>query len=368
MIIKSFEFIYIFNPYFKSIGGGKSVQDDFVNTIKLASPNSKIIHIGKISFFQLFFFLIKSNLNSRNDLFILQGVFNLKYILFDLILKKNQFFLIIPRGDYIPSGNENWPLPNIFIKKLFWKIFIKQRLSTSKGIIFTSNAEMLRYLEMGVKTTDLYVIPDAYNLNDRFDDNTFETNYVSKDFNRKYILYVGRFSPEKNIEFLIDLISQITKETIPNVNLQNLVLVLVSPISKYDYYKTIMKKIAFLQLENKILIDQKATKQDIVNYYINSELVLLPSHIESFGLTVLESIYFNKNVIVSTNTPWDEFKNPLVTILPLNTNLWKSTIYNLLNTNSKNIDNSEFLSQFHPNIISNKWSSILKKINNEIKN
>ena len=343
-----------------------AVQDDFAHAIKLANPESKIITIGKLRILDFIFFIIRRNWESKKELFILQGVFNLKYIFFDLFLTKRKSILVVPRGDYIPTGNENWKVPNILLKNTLWLTFIKRRLLNSNGVVFTSNIEKSRFLQKGLPDTNLHIIPDAYNLDERFGSNFLAKNFDLNNINTKFILYVGRISPEKNLEFLIELFFNLRNEINSKIDIKCLSLVIVGPISKQNYYISILNKIKFLGLEKHVLFNFTANANDLMNYYKNTELVLLPSYIESFGLTVLESLYFNKKIIVSTNTPWNEFNNSSVIVLPLNLHIWKNNIIDLLTSKNDASENLNFLKQFYPILISAKWSLLFKKLNNEI--
>ena len=50
-----------------------------------------------------------------------------------------------------------------------------------------------------------------------------------------------------------------------------------------------------------IVFDKKVSRSNIKSYFTQSDLFILPSHTENFGMTVIESIYFGAPTLISKN-------------------------------------------------------------------
>ena len=112
-----------------------------------------------------------------------------------------------------------------------------------------------------------------------------EINFNSQDLN---LIYVGRISAQKNINFLIDIIN--------NINLPNIKLRI---IGKGPEYLNIISKVSKLKLKDKILFYD--FKKNPLPDIANSDVFLLPSNWEGFGHVIAESLFLQTPVI-SINT------------------------------------------------------------------
>jgi hypothetical protein len=96
-----------------------------------------------------------------------------------------------------------------------------------------------------------------------------------------------------------------------------------------------------------------------------SDIVILPSFEETFSLTALEALYFNKKLIITKNSPYYELYPELINhfvfpINPLNFSLKKILIKIELNKENKNIKN-EIISKFDCKKISKQYLDIFLK-------
>lgn len=349
--------IFVINKYVNSPGGGNVVQNYFYDCIKLASPYSQILMTPIRSVISTLVFIYKRNINfifkGESELLIFQGVYSLKFILFDLFLFPGVKYLVMPRGDYIPFGDESWNIPNKFIKLIFWNIFIKRRLINAKNVIFSSQLEANRYLRFGINYNDVFIIPDSIDLQSRFFQEAVE---LKETFKINYLLFVGRISPEKNIEFLLEVLSELNSSSLWKNK-----LVIAGPVNKKKYFNLLSVKIKELNLKDDVIFIFSPTLPELGGLYQNCKCVLLPSSIESFGLTVLESVFFKKNIIVSKNTPWDDQRLNLIHSLELDINKWREKIKLILDTknDSNDVEDLEFLIKYSEDQVSLFWQDVL---------
>ncbi len=98
---------------------------------------------------------------------------------------------------------------------------------------------------------------------------------------QSYLLYVGNAYPHKNLERLIDAFEIISKQ-------ENIKLVLVG---KIDYFYNRLRKIIIDRgLEDKIILTDVISDEDLDCLYKNASLFVFPSLMEGFGLPGLEAM------------------------------------------------------------------------------
>ena len=83
---------------------------------------------------------------------------------------------------------------------------------------------------------------------------------------------------------------------------------LICGFDEKNYKTTILNKIKILNLQRVFLKDFVTGKEKQKTYY-SSDLFILPSHSENFGLSIAEALSYQLPVITTTNTPWKKLKN-----------------------------------------------------------
>ncbi|MCL5032171.1 MAG: glycosyltransferase family 4 protein [Thermotogae bacterium] len=99
--------------------------------------------------------------------------------------------------------------------------------------------------------------------------------------NDKIILFVGRVAKEKNILFLIDAFSELHKR------IDNTTLVIVGDGPERQ---EIIHKVSHLGIRDKVVLAGYIAREDIIEYYRQSDLFAFASITETQGLVVLEAL------------------------------------------------------------------------------
>lgn len=106
-----------------------------------------------------------------------------------------------------------------------------------------------------------------------------------------YFLHVGNVYPHKNIERLLTVFRQLSKEK------KHMKLVLVG---KEDYFwKRYRKKITEMQLDKDIIFIGHVSDKELAVLYNNAEALIIPSLMEGFGLPAVEAMAHGCLVIAS---------------------------------------------------------------------
>lgn len=127
------------------------------------------------------------------------------------------------------------------------------------------------------------------------DESKFDGCLLKSDFrtryhleNKKVLLYIGKMEPRRNPFFLLNLMKQMPDE-------YSLVMVGEGPL-----FEQVKSKVRTESIYN-VLILGKKKQEELPAIYTASDLFLLASNYEIFGMVILESMFFGTPVI-STDT------------------------------------------------------------------
>lgn len=118
---------------------------------------------------------------------------------------------------------------------------------------------------------------------------------------KKYILFVGRIEPRKNITGLLKAFDYIKKR-----GHNNLCLVIVGNQDKIFQEKELFDKIKEMQLDSDIVFTGGVSENDLTILYNGAEVLVYPAFAEGFGLPVLEAMACGTPVITSNTTSLPE--------------------------------------------------------------
>ena len=107
---------------------------------------------------------------------------------------------------------------------------------------------------------------------------------------KKYALYVGDINPRKNLLLILKSM----------VVIKDIELVIVGEGKKY---KTMCQKFIYKnKLENRVYFLGKVHSKDLINIYLNADIMIYPSLYEGFGIPILESLFLKIPVITSNSS------------------------------------------------------------------
>lgn len=144
-----------------------------------------------------------------------------------------------------------------------------------------------------------------------------------------YLLYIGKIEERRNTLFLLELLKSILKEK------ANYKLILVGKGNK-EYVDKCKKIISENKLQNNVVWIDSLKQDEIPQLYNISDMFLLPTQHEIFGMVLLEAMYFGLPVLTTYNggssVLIDNGKNGFIE--DVNIDKWKDIILN-------NIENKE---------------------------
>jgi len=190
-------------------------------------------------------------------------------------------------------------LPRIMAKKkmkLIYDVFFGYRvLRDAYRVIAVNKLEAEQYKTMGVPEKKIAIIPNTIDLSEY-------TNLPPKGlFKRKFkipedkkvILYLGRLHRIKGLDFLVKAYAYLTRK----ISYKDAVLVLVGPDD--GYLNELKDLVQVLGISNSVLFTGPLYGRDKLEAYVDSDVYVLPSRYEIWGITVLEAYACGKPVIAS---------------------------------------------------------------------
>lgn len=234
-------------------------------------------------------------------------------------------------------------------------IIIRKTIINSKKVIFITPSLKEKFLSSFFNRILLKKITfQSEIINNGIDDFWIENkSVVAKPLNHN-LLYVGNFTRNKNVLRLIESIL-ILKETYSNINLD----IVGSGGADENKVLELCKKNDFINYKG--VINDKAK---LLNLYKKSNLLIMISKKETFGLVYLEALSQNTPVIFSKNTGIDGFFDSSIGlgIMPKSIDSLTSSIKEIFNNydrfNNQRID----FNKFNWLNISKKYSDLYYKI------
>lgn len=115
----------------------------------------------------------------------------------------------------------------------------------------------------------------------------------------KYLLFIGRFHPIKGIDNLINAISA------SDAFLESDYVLKVAGKGIPEVEMAIRNLVSEKNLDHKVTFVGHVEGQEKEELFANAYFTIVPSHSESFGIVVLESLAQNTPVLASKGSPWE---------------------------------------------------------------
>jgi len=158
--------------------------------------------------------------------------------------------------------------------------------------IYSTPPDIIEIIPPGVDTNHFYPIP--------IDE---AKEFIGIPENEKMILFVGRIEPLKGIDTLLRAISQLKQADILQKCPHYLYIIGGNPNSNRVKMNREMQRLqdlcSELSLDDLVLFLGKRNQDSLQYYYSAAEMLVMPSHYESFGLVALEAMSCGTPVIAT---------------------------------------------------------------------
>lgn len=111
---------------------------------------------------------------------------------------------------------------------------------------------------------------------------------------KQIITYIGRIEPRRNMFFLLDVFKEILRNKV------DVKLVVIGNGEK-EYKQQFFDRVKELEIQDSLIYREKMKQELLPAVYSLSDVFLLPTKYEIFGMVLLEAMYFGVPVVTSLN-------------------------------------------------------------------
>ena len=322
---------------------------DGINVYHIGPNIKKAPYRSATDFIQYFFAVIHWLLKHDYDIIDAQAYSPLLSAKIASWIKKTP--LIGTIYDTSSSSNDQW-IQSSVIANIFEKFLVK--LNFDKILTISQATKNSLINDFGVDSNKIFLLYIGVDIS-KYDKIT-----VNQEI-KNQVIFVGRLIPHKHVDHLIKSIS-ILKENIPDIK-----LVIVG---KGEEKGKLINMVKHYHLENNVIFKQNLSDEILISEIKKSELLVLPSTREGFGMVLAEANCCNKPVITyasggTVDVVINDFNGFLVK--PNDIDSLTNKIYEIL----KNKDLKEKLGQngrqkveqdFDWKKIVNEYSKLLKQL------
>lgn len=177
------------------------------------------------------------------------------------------------------------------IKRCYDASFGRCMVWLSRKVVALTEDNVFDYLRIGAKRDNIIVIPNGVNLED-FENVKCKTD--TNDIRKRYkldgpvILFVGRLEKHKGIPYLLNA-SRLVLNDYPNAK-----FLIVGKGSCQEEFKTLSKNLC---VDSNIVFTGSVSREELLVLYSISDIFVLPSRHEGFGIVILEAMASNLPVV-----------------------------------------------------------------------
>ncbi|OFX61438.1 MAG: hypothetical protein A2066_00620 [Bacteroidetes bacterium GWB2_41_8] len=228
----------------------------------------------------------------ETDIFHGHGIWQLPtHQMAKIARERGKPYVITPRGML-----EEWSLEQKSIQKnIFLKLFQLKDLKLANCLHATASNELMSIRKLGLENP-VAIIPNGINTD------IYKPSDRPKLNTKKRILFLSRIHKKKGINFLIEAWASIYKK-FPDWEVQ------IVGVNEDSYLESMKQLIQKNDIVESIKIIEPVYGTAKIKLYQESDLFVLPSHSENFGIVVAEALSSGVPVITTKGTPWEELNS-----------------------------------------------------------
>ena len=267
---------------------------DKKNKINIKDKKIKIFNkgpgMGNYNFsWNLFFWLFKNK--NKYDIYIIHGIWQFSTLLARILLKDKYYVFL--HGGLDPYFQSEF-IKSIK-KKIYWYFFEKTNLKYSRSVILTNEFEKKQLSKTFVSTVGITKTNVGYGIiKPKFNKKNVK-NLFYKKFpnlkNKNFLIFLGRFHKKKGCFVLFNAIKKILKK--------NKEIYFLMAGSESGYKKDLKNFSLSNGLERNIFWSNHIKGNLKWGAISCSKGMVLPSHGENFGLSLVESLSCSKPVLTT---------------------------------------------------------------------
>jgi glycosyltransferase involved in cell wall biosynthesis len=185
-----------------------------------------------------------------------------------------------------------------FISKMLFDRFVGKRiLGSVSRMLAVNKVEAMHYRRIGIERERIDILPNGIDFSKYLklpSPGIFRAKYGINDED-KIILFLGRLHKSKGLGVLIEAYSRLQQ------SIKNIVLVIAGPDE--GIANDLLKQVCKLGLTENVLLSGPLYGTDKLAAYVDSDVFVLPSFYEIFGIVLLEAAACSIPIVASNISP-----------------------------------------------------------------
>lgn len=202
-------------------------------------------------------------------------------------------YVVAPRGGLFP-----WSLSQgVFRKKIAWMLFQRRMLSEASFVHVTSEDERDAIKTLGI-TSKIVLAPHGVTIPplDSLGSREQSAKKLGLDPNGTYLLFMSRLHSKKGLDMLLSVWPKVAREY------SGAKLMVVGP--DYGGYTKTFERMKEADKEHIVFVPKLVGGEEKENFFNLSDIFVLPSYTENFGVVIAEALARAKLVVTTYDTPW----------------------------------------------------------------
>jgi glycosyltransferase involved in cell wall biosynthesis len=241
--------------------------------------------------------------HSRFDMFVINGLWQYHgYATWQVLGRANRPYVVFPHGMLGPYFKRRYPLKHMK-KAVYWLWAEYRVLRDATAVLFTCEQERLLARESfspyraHEKVVTLGTVAPVYGRQE------LQSAFLEKFpelRGKRLATFVGRIHPKKGCDTLLRAFAEVFRNT------DDWRLVMVGP-DQIGWQKELMEMAGSLGIADRVFWLGMQTGNDKWGAFCSSEVFVLPSHYENFGIVVAEALACRVPVLISNQVDiWRE--------------------------------------------------------------
>lgn len=181
-------------------------------------------------------------------------------------------------------GSMTTPFLKAGLRPIFDAIYGPTLISDAARLVAVAPTEVSQYRVLGARPEQIAVVPNGIDasLYESLPERGFARRKLQVPDKTRIVLYLGRIHKTKRVDLLLDAFQGVVRQ------LQNTMLVLVGPDD--GDLSAVLKHAREVGVSDKIRYVGAVSEAEKLTYYVDADVVVLPSPYEVFGIVVLEAL------------------------------------------------------------------------------
>ena len=193
-----------------------------------------------------------------------------------------------PRG-----ALQRWPGTRRIVLKGLWEAICNVIIRNINCVLHSTSAAEETESRARIPAARSIVIPNGVEIPGELSNRTWRAE------GRLRLLYLGRLDEKKGIENLLRALALLPA---------NAFSLTVCGTGGAEYVNTLVELCGTIGVQDRVIFAGQVESEEKSKALTSSDVCVVPSHTENFGMVVAEALAYGTPVIASTGTPWREME------------------------------------------------------------